>query len=84
MTNSQIIEFCNRLRRNIGAIDQEVVDIRPKIFQGEAVANLMLAHRHLEDARMRLGKVIQALEGGVSILDHPEVKALIEKIRKGE
>jgi hypothetical protein len=30
---------------------------------------------------MRCGKVIQALEGGVSILDHPEVKALIAKIR---
>jgi hypothetical protein len=36
---------------------------------GEMLANYMLAYRHLEDARMRLGKVIQALEGGVSIFD---------------
>ena len=36
---------------------------------GEMQANLTLAHRHLEDARMRLGKAIQALEGGVSIYD---------------
>ncbi len=33
---------------------------------GETKANIMLAYRHLEDARMRLGKVIQAQDGGVS------------------
>ena len=36
---------------------------------GEMKANIMLAYRHLEDARMRLGKVIQAYNGGVSIFD---------------
>jgi len=36
---------------------------------GEMKANIMLSYRHLEDARMRLGKAIQALEGGVSIFD---------------
>jgi len=35
----------------------------------EMHANLTLAYRHLEDARMRLGKVIQASEGGVSCYD---------------
>lgn len=30
----------------------------------EMIANTMLAYRHLEDARMRLGKVIQAHDGG--------------------
>lgn len=30
-------------------------------------ANLTLAHRHLEDAAMRLGKAIQAKDGGISI-----------------
>jgi hypothetical protein len=35
----------------------------------EATANLTLAYRHLEDASMRLGKVIQALDGGVSVYD---------------
>lgn len=33
----------------------------------ETHANLMLAYRHIEDARMRLGKVFQALDGGKSV-----------------
>jgi hypothetical protein len=32
-------------------------------------ANITLAFRCLEDARMRLGKVMQACQGGVSIFD---------------
>lgn len=32
----------------------------------EMLANVTLAYRHLEDARMRLGKVIQAYDGGTS------------------
>ena len=40
--------------------------------QGEEIANLMLAYRHTEDARMRLGKVIQAYHGGESIFDKPK------------
>ncbi|MCH8247068.1 MAG: hypothetical protein IH951_11750 [Bacteroidetes bacterium] len=35
----------------------------------EMHANLTLAYRHLEDARMRLGKVLQARDGGVSVYD---------------
>ena len=35
----------------------------------EMKANIMLAVRHLEDARMRLGKVLQAQGDGISILD---------------
>lgn len=31
--------------------------------RGEAIANVMLAYRHLEDARMRLGKVLEAADG---------------------
>lgn len=34
---------------------------------GEVIANLMLAYRHLEDASMRIGKAIQARNGGVSV-----------------
>jgi len=34
-------------------------------------ANVTLAYRHLEDARMRLGKVIQHYEGGGSKYDKP-------------
>lgn len=37
--------------------------------RGEMIANLMLAYRHLEDASMRLGKTIQAHDGGVSVYD---------------
>ena len=37
--------------------------------QGEAIANIMLAYRNVEDARMRLGKIFQAMDGGVSIYD---------------
>lgn len=36
---------------------------------GEMKANIMLVFRHLEDARMRLGKVIQAMRGGTSVYD---------------
>ena len=32
----------------------------------ERKANLQLAYRHLEDARMRIGKAIQAYDGGTS------------------
>ncbi len=33
----------------------------------EMKANIMLTYRHLEDARMRLGKVVQAYDGGKSV-----------------
>jgi hypothetical protein len=36
---------------------------------GEIMANLTLAYRHLEDASMRIGKVKQHRNGGVSIYD---------------
>lgn len=35
----------------------------------EVVANATLVYRHLEDASMRLGKMLQALDGGVSVYD---------------
>jgi len=35
----------------------------------EMKANLMLCYRHLEDAAMRLGKVLQAKNGGKSVYD---------------
>jgi hypothetical protein len=37
--------------------------------QGEMIANSTLSYRHLEDAAMRIGKAMQAYQGGVSILD---------------
>ena len=35
--------------------------------RGEMIANIMLAYRHLEDAAMRLGKAVQAYDGGISV-----------------
>lgn len=35
----------------------------PTMDAAETKANVMLAYRHLEDARMRLGKALQAFEG---------------------
>ena len=34
---------------------------------GEMKSNIVLTYRHLEDARMRLGKVVQASDGGKSV-----------------
>jgi hypothetical protein len=36
---------------------------------GEMLAQAMLAVRHIEDARMRVGKILQYADDGVSILD---------------
>ena len=41
----------------------------PPSRNSNAKANMTLAFRHLEDACMRLGKVMQAMQGGTSILD---------------
>lgn len=88
---NEFVSKADALRGMIGNVDRVVVTLKDNIAAGEmhidngdpreAVANVRLAHRSLEDARMRLGKAIQALEGGKSILDHPEVAALIKKIR---
>lgn len=67
------------LRRQIGQVAASVKQLKADAsavqqiedpgHRGEAIANVQLAYRHLEDARMRLGKVLQAADGGVSILD---------------
>jgi len=38
--------------------------------RSEVIANIVLTYRHLEDASMRLGKVLQAFDGGVSVYDN--------------
>jgi len=73
---------CNDLRTRASDIEVEVrAIVTEKKVSGEAAAQAMLAVRHLEDARMRLGKVIQhAVQGGISKYDdaaarvHPAVK----------
>jgi hypothetical protein len=44
-------------------------EVTEKENRGEVIANFTLAFRHLEDAKMRLGKVFQALDGGESVYD---------------
>lgn len=73
-------ESFNNIRKNIKSIASNLLEIKnvysgtdaPSITvenKGEVIANLMLAYRHLEDASMRLGKAIQAYDGGVSVYD---------------
>lgn len=74
---SKYIEICTELRAEIKDIGEKVIILKGhSVFDsldysgdkfGEMKANIMLAYRHLEDARMRLGKVIQAYDGGTSV-----------------
>jgi len=78
-------EMLNSLRQDIKGVAQKVKDFENGIHNreekhveedfGEMIANAMLAYRCLEDASMRLGKVLQAKNGGVSVYDHNVVGA---------
>lgn len=78
----KIQSICEGLRTTIRDVGAEVVGLKGHgIFRGgevsqhgmaEMMANIMLAYRHLEDARMRLGKVMQHADGGVSVYDKRE------------
>lgn len=71
--------LCSELRVEIKEVGQRVlmgqnvpVFDKDEAYRGqhsEMKANIMLAYRHLEDARMRIGKILQAAGDGVSILD---------------
>lgn len=75
------IDRVNDARRSVKATAAIVAEMRGSGFSfgldgypdqkaaGEAMANVTLAYRHLEDASMRLGKAIQALDGGISVYD---------------
>ena len=63
---------CEALRRQIKAIAEKLPPMW-KDNNEEAGMNVLLAYRHLEDAGMRLGKAIQALDGGVSVYDISQV-----------
>ena len=72
-------EICDKLRIDIKSIgDLTHALLNHSDFDGEQKyqgqhsemkANIMLTYRHLEDARMRVGKILQAADDGVSILD---------------
>lgn len=83
MTLEELKARCNDLRAEVLVVEKAVRQLKGDVMsndspvpeqgdcRAEAPANAMLAVRHLEDARMRLGKVIQWAEGGVSIYDRP-------------
>lgn len=68
---------CNGFRNGIETIKKELQKVKQEaiacefkgVDKGEMIANLTLVYRHLEDARMRCGKVMQAYQGGISVLD---------------
>lgn len=57
--NIKVHAFFGKYNSSMGAGDgkDQNADI------GEMIANIMLAYRHMEDARMRLGKVFEAYFG---------------------
>jgi hypothetical protein len=62
-------EYCFVQRNSIEEIKEKIRWLRDSQraqMPGEIGANITLAYRHLEDARMRLGKAVQALDGGES------------------
>jgi hypothetical protein len=66
------IDQINSARRQIKAVALAVQELRTALdprYAPETIANVTLAYRHLEDASMRLGKAIQALDGGTSVYD---------------
>ena len=70
ITAMPAIQGANEARVQVKACAEDVLALKPGVVTNpEAIANVMLAYRHLEDASMRLGKVIQALDGGASVYD---------------
>lgn len=84
MTFDDIKSTANLLRYKIKGVGEEVTNLKDNatavvsgssseqkagVDCGEVLANIQLAFRHIEDARMRLGKCIQAIDGGKSIYD---------------
>ena len=71
------LDHANDLRLKIKQVADHAREVQNFVRQqppgpeanGEMHANLMLAYRHLEDASMRVGKAIQAFDGGVSVYD---------------
>jgi len=71
-------EKMDDMRVRLKTIGAELMEIKHSIGEeetptemdlGEVMANLTLAYRHIEDASMRCGKVIQFSEGGKSPYD---------------
>jgi hypothetical protein len=75
----ELKELCDELRKEIKEISLRVISLKKhhdfraeQTYEGqhgEMKANIMLSYRHLEDARMRIGKILQASDDGVSVYD---------------
>lgn len=69
-----VTAVANDLRARLLSIEEDVRELLCEIVGGseaEAWDQALLSIRHIEDARMRLGKVIQHSGDGVSIYDKP-------------
>ncbi len=70
--NNYVIEQLNDARRRVKEVAEHVLTLRgghDVAHLNETQENISLAFRHLEDASMRLGKAIQAQDGGASVYD---------------
>lgn len=75
---SKIEEVCYEFRKKCLELEKDIRALMShSVFKSEQEridqhsemkANIMLTVRHLEDARMRAGKIVQASGSGVSIL----------------
>lgn len=71
----ELIPIAKQIRADLLSVEADIRvlskshDMPTDQRQSEVRANIMLAVRHVEDARMRLGKVIQHAEGRPSIYD---------------
>ena len=66
------LEVANDLRERLAVLEKyarSYIDDLKKLWNWEAIAQATLAMRHIEDARMRYGKVIQYLWDWVSVYD---------------
>lgn len=69
---SEARSFLKAWAKNVIALKAHPVFTEPTVEgqdRSEMIANVVLAYRHMEDAAMRLGKAIQAFDGGTSIYD---------------
>ena len=81
-TELSLEQRCDRLRGKILEVNTEILGLKGhSVFDGdedftgqhnEMLANLTISYRHGEDARMRLGKVMQQIQGGTSIFDRKD------------
>ncbi len=76
-------EFTDAMRSEIKETGRKLLVLKRQIMaepatgdkelDSEAIANVVLSFRHIEDAAMRLGKVLQSMNGGVSQYDNSGV-----------